>query len=65
MRFFLAAAILVVLVIAGLWDLVIVFGSSGSPTISAVLVGWCRLWPPLPFALGFLLGHLLWPAAAP
>jgi hypothetical protein len=32
-----------------------------SATISRVVLAWAQQHPALPFALGFLMGHLLWP----
>jgi hypothetical protein len=33
-------------------------------TISATLLGVSKQWPVIPFVLGFLLGHVLWPNKA-
>lgn len=43
------------------WD-VYVWQSPGSgDTISEVVLGWAKKTVVLPFAFGFLMGHLFWP----
>jgi hypothetical protein len=30
-------------------------------TISRVVLAWAQRWPPIPFSVGVLCGHLFWP----
>lgn len=45
------------------WDVYVYFGGDHGTgdTISAVVLGWAMLGPALPFALGALVAHLVWP----
>ena len=52
--------ILVVIVLATLWDLYVLEGQDGV-TISAALLATARRHPILPFLAGLLAGHLVWP----
>ncbi len=54
----------VVLII--LWDIFVAVDSTGMPeraqtTVSGITLGWAQHHPGLPFSLGGLCGHLLWP----
>lgn len=48
------------LLLVGLWDgWQLVLGNPGY-TVSSVLRDWSTAYPILPFAIGLLVGHLLW-----
>lgn len=49
-----------------LWDIWVAINSSGigergQTTVSGITLGWAGAHPALPFSLGGLVGHLLWP----
>ena len=56
-----ALALLALHLVVGAWDIYATFWLPPGSTVSWVLQGWCRHWPVLPFAMGVLAGHLLWP----
>lgn len=43
------------------YDVLAIRGSGPEASISYVLRDWSRREPAIPFALGFALGHILWP----
>lgn len=43
------------------WDILAYVKGGGVATISSVILDTSRKAPPLPFAFGFLCGHLFWP----
>ncbi len=52
-----------------IWDLFVAIDSSGiaergQTTVSGITLGWAQHHPALPFGLGGLVGHLLWPLKA-
>jgi hypothetical protein len=53
---------LLVAVVAALvgWDIYVAVVETPA-TISVVVLGWAGEHPVLPFALGVIMGHLLWP----
>jgi hypothetical protein len=51
-------AITIVLIV---WDIWVAVEPTDGDTISEVVLGWARRTPALPFAVGFLCGHLFWP----
>jgi hypothetical protein len=61
----LGVALLVVIAGCGLYDLWISASSSPRATVSEIIRGWAQTFPPLLVAVGFLLGHLFWPAVRP
>jgi hypothetical protein len=48
-------------VLAVFYDLFVVLLFGNKATISQVCLNLCRDYPVIPFALGFILGHILWP----
>lgn len=44
-----------------LWDIFVAVEPEDGDTISEVVLGWARRSPAIPFAVGFLCGHLFWP----
>ena len=53
--------ILAVVLALSAYDVAVCVWHGQSATISLVLYGHCRENPIIPFALGTLLGHVLWP----
>lgn len=49
------------IIVAGVYDLFTAYSHGKDATISVVILSLAREWPILPFALGVLMGHLLWP----
>ena len=43
------------------WDVYAATNKAGDDTISEVVLGFARRHPVIPFLLGVLMGHLLWP----
>ena len=43
------------------WDIYVATNKQKGDTISEVVLGFARRHPVIPFALGVLMGHLLWP----
>ena len=43
------------------WDVFAYINGGSMVTISLVILGWSREFPPLPFAFGVLCGHLFFP----
>ncbi len=62
MRYALAAALLLVVVLAGLWDIWVISMGRQADTVSAVLHQWSLQFPILPLIVGLLLGHIFWPS---
>ena len=56
-----AALLLVLATLIVLFDLWVAWRGQGGATVSAVLSGWAKEVPLLPFAIGVLIGHLFWP----
>jgi len=61
MKIFLAAAMLAVIVLAGVWDIYVAARGRNEDTVSSVLHGWSLQFPILPLVVGLLLGHIFWP----
>jgi hypothetical protein len=61
----LGASFLVAVAAAGLYDLWVSVSQSPRATVSEIIRGWSQQFPPLLVAVGFLLGHLFWPAVRP
>jgi hypothetical protein len=57
--------LLACLAAAGLYDLWVSVSGSNRATVSEIIRGWAQTFPPLLVAVGFLLGHLFWPAVRP
>jgi len=53
--------IVAVIMIVGIVDLSLWFGCGAACTLSKQLLSASEQYPILPFALGVLVGHLLWP----
>lgn len=62
MRYVLAAGLLGLVVLAGLWDIWVTSRGNANETVSAVLHSWSLQFPILPLIVGLLLGHIFWPA---
>ena len=54
-----------VVLIIGVYDVVAILGFGTDATISRVLLGTSVTTPAIPFAIGFLMGHLFWPQPKP
>lgn len=63
MRYWLAASLLVIVLLAGVWDIWVTASGTPEETVSAVLHQWSLAYPVLPLALGIILGHIFWPHA--
>lgn len=61
MQYLLAVAILVVLLLAAVWDIAAGYRGQAAETVSSVLQAWSIAWPVLPLAVGVILGHVFWP----
>lgn len=61
MRIWLAVGLLVSALIVGVWDIYATARGEPGNTVSATLYDWAVQFPVLPFALGVITGHLLWP----
>lgn len=59
--FVLAGALLVNAGLVGAWDIFALFSKQDLPTVSDILYGWGKDFPPFVAGLFFLLGHLFWP----
>jgi hypothetical protein len=57
----LAVSVMVVVALVAAWDIYAgaVQGATGS--VSGIIQRWAVAYPILPFALGLVAGHLLWP----
>lgn len=64
MRIWLALALHVIVFGVGVWDIVAIARRRPQDTVSATIYDWSTELPILPFALGVVLGHLLWPLLA-
>lgn len=60
-RFVLAAALLSVALLIGLWDIWVTSRGQEHDSISSVLLEWSRHFPILPFIIGVVVGHCFWP----
>jgi hypothetical protein len=58
MAFLFAMYLLFSLSVVGAWDIAAGLGWVAGPTVSALIRDWAIKWPMLPFAIGFLIGHL-------
>lgn len=58
--FWIGVAILLILGVAGVWDLYVAYRGMGEWTVSEVLRGWSRTFPMLPLFIGIVIGHILW-----
>jgi hypothetical protein len=56
-----AAGLALVAALVGLYDLTVYLTHGHEATVSAVILTTSRRYPILPFMLGVLIGHLLWP----
>lgn len=65
MRHLLAFSLLLIIFLAGVWDIVAVARSQPSDTVSTILQQWSILFPVLPLMTGILLGHIFWPTGMP
>ena len=65
--FYLAIALIVVVVAVGTWDCYVLFVLQRTCTVSAVVRWWAREYPIIAVAVGILIGHVFWgpPAGAP
>lgn len=61
MRYFLAIALLVIMMLSGIWDVYAIAVNHPLDTVSRVLQDWSLKYPVLPMALGIILGHIFWP----
>lgn len=43
------------------WDVYVALTPQRGDTISEVVLSWAKQRPVIPFGLGVLMGHLLWP----
>lgn len=59
--FVLALVILANCLIIAIWDIWVWYAMPPGHSVSSVLWAWSTRFPALPLAVGFLLGHLLWP----
>lgn len=60
--FAIAISFLIAAACVGLYDLWVVMGPpKGTMTVSAYIVRWSHEYPILPYAMGFVLGHLFFP----
>lgn len=57
---FIAVALLLIALAAGMYDVWALYRNGGTQTVSAVLQAWAAQYPMLPFAFGVLTGHLFW-----
>lgn len=55
--------VILVVVTVGLivWDIYAGTNRERRDTISVVILGYAKRWTIIPFALGVVMGHLLWP----
>ncbi len=56
-----ALALIAILVSAAVWDIWALQAGNGSRTVSTVIYEWSQQVPMLPFTIGLILGHLIWP----
>lgn len=61
MRFVLAAALLVIVLCAGIWDIYVTAKGQPLETVSVVLHQWSLMYPVLPLLVGVIIGHIFWP----
>jgi len=60
-RVYLSLILLAVLVVLWMFDWWHLVKGKPTETVSAVLLDWSAHWPVLPFLMGMVMGHLLWP----
>lgn len=58
--FLLAILLLLVIILIYCWDAYAMASGQPNESVSALLQKWSSSQPVLPFAVGFLLGHLFW-----
>lgn len=63
-KYWIALGVFLAFVGVGVWDLVLATDGLRGNTLSELLYGFSREHPIVPFALGILCGHLLWPTEA-
>lgn len=61
MRVILSAGLVVVLVAIWAFDVYSHFNATPNDSVSRTLFEWSTRWPVLPFAMGIVFGHILWP----
>lgn len=61
MRAVLALAMLMLALVIGVWDVTVMHMQRPDDTVSRFLWDLSRGWPIVPFLLGILFGHILWP----
>lgn len=52
--------IIVVIILLVIYDFIAFLTGGTEATISVVIIRWSREYPAIPFAVGFLMGHLFW-----
>jgi hypothetical protein len=62
---FTALLLLIVVLAAGVWDVIAGNKWGSTATISSVIYNWATRFPILPLAVGLVLGHLFWPVKHP
>ena len=60
-----AMSLLVIIFLAGAWDVYVTFSGYPDATVSDIVQSWGMSYPILPLAVGVLLGHLFWPVRKP
>lgn len=58
-------AVVVVVLLVGVYDLIALTAWGVEATVSRVLLGGGAVVPAIPFAIGFVMGHLFWPQPRP
>jgi hypothetical protein len=58
-----ALLFMAVFVIVGAMDLLTVYRTNDTETVSSVLANWSQCFPILPFAVGVIVGHIFWPVS--
>lgn len=61
MRTWLSLLMLSFLAVVWVYDLAMVIRQEPASTVSATMLEWSQVWPILPFLMGVVIGHLLWP----
>lgn len=57
----LALVLLALLTAIGVYDVLVSYRVIPGCTVSSVIHDWSQQFPVMPFAIGLLIGHLLWP----
>jgi hypothetical protein len=55
------ALLLIAVAVLGIWDIIVATNSTKGDTISELVLDLAVGNPLLPFATGFVMGHLFWP----